>query len=272
MALYVPQNRYVIPFQQRSIISARYKAVTKAINVSLWNSSSDTTHSFYVGSYGRGTAIDTSDIDILVEVPQSYYVTSTYTSYNVQSRLLQVVRNALLQVYPRSDISGDGQVVVIDFSDGTKFEVLPAISQQDYWGRITYKYPDSHKGGRWMSTNPKEEQRAMEVKNYTSNGLLFDTCKHMRYIRDNYYSTSYLSGIVIDAFVYAAIGSWRWTTPNSGRSAPNGKYESELLQYYNERSWFGQFDFSLTAPGSGDPVSTSGSLNCLGKVLATMTE
>ena len=37
-----------------------------------------------------------------------------------------------------------------------------------------------------------EEQAAMEEKNRTSNGLLLDTCKHMRFIRDNYFSSYHL--------------------------------------------------------------------------------
>ena len=55
---------------QRSTISLRYKHITKAINIEFWDSMSETDHSFYVGSYGRNTAIDTSDIDILVELPK----------------------------------------------------------------------------------------------------------------------------------------------------------------------------------------------------------
>ncbi|WP_443606833.1 hypothetical protein [Alistipes putredinis] len=39
------------------------------------------------------------------------------------------MKNAILQTYPNSDIHGDGQVVVINFSDGIKFEVLPAFRQ-----------------------------------------------------------------------------------------------------------------------------------------------
>lgn len=122
MPLYVPSNKYVISQDQRGTISKRYKTVTKAINSQLWNSTSDSAHSFYVGSYGRGTAIDTSDIDILVEVPSSFYVQHSYTTYNPQSRLLQVVKDAILNSYPRSDIHADGQVVVIDFKDDIKFE------------------------------------------------------------------------------------------------------------------------------------------------------
>lgn len=273
MALFVPRDEYSIPQDHRSTISTRYKNVTRAINSSFWNGSSDTTHSFYVGSYGRGTAIDTSDIDILVEVPSSFYVQNTYNSYNPQSRLLQVVKNAILNSYPRSDVHGDGQVVVIDFTDGIRFEVLPAIPQTDYWGRTSYRYPNSHQGGHWMSTNPKSEQAAMEEKNRSSNGLLLDTCKHMRYIRDNYFSSYHLSGIVIDSFVYVAMGDWQWTPPGGGSGAPKGEYEDVLMKYYNDVTWNEQLSsFVLNAPGSGDSVSTYESSFCLGKVLKKLTE
>ena len=273
MALYVPKSEYSISQEQRNTISTRYKTVTRAINSSLWNSLSDSAHSFYVGSYGRGSAIDTSDIDILVEVPSSLYVQNSYTSYNPQSRLLQIVKNAILNSYPRSDVRGDGQVVVIDFTDGIRFEVLPAILQRDYWGNATYKYPDTHMGGRWKSTNPKAEQDAMEEKNKSSNGLLLDTCKHMRYIRDNYFSSYHLSGIVIDSFVYVAMAGWQWTQPGGGPGSPKGEYESVLMEYYNNATWNGQLSrFVLNAPGSGDSVSTNDSVACLGKVLKKMVE
>ena len=116
MGMRVPQEGYSIDRDIRSTIATRYKTVTKAVNKSLWLSDSDTAHSFYVGSFGRGTAIDTSDIDMLIEVPPSFYVTNTVSSYNPQSRLIQVVKEAILNSYPRSDVRGDGQVVVISFS------------------------------------------------------------------------------------------------------------------------------------------------------------
>ena len=167
MSFTVPRNVYIITQEQRDIISERYKRVTAAINNALWHTASDTSHSFYVGSYGRHTAIDTSDIDILVEVPESFLVKNVLlsSSYNSQSRLLQVVKQAVLQSYPRSDIHGDGQVVVINFSDGIIFEILPAIPKHSIYPQKTYSYPDTHMGGRWLSTNPKAEQEAMRIKN-----------------------------------------------------------------------------------------------------------
>ena len=270
MSLYVPTDGYVIPGATRSLISDRYHALTKAINRELWNQTSESAHSFYVGSYGRGTAIDTSDIDILVEVPSNFYVPNSYTTYNPQSRLLQVVKNALLTSWPRSDISGDGQVVVVDFSDGMKFEVLPAIPQRDYWGEITYKYPDSHMGGNWKSTDPKAEQNAMKEKNKSSNGLLFDTCKHIRYLRDTYYSSYHLSGIVIDSFVYVAMANWRHLNVGESGGAVAGSYEEVLLKYWTDATWDGRYSFDLKAPGSGMDVTTLESVDCLGKVLKNM--
>ena len=58
-----------------------------------------------------------------------------------------------------------------------KFEILPAFKNNTIWGWDgTYKYPDSHMGGNWMSTNPKAEQDAIKEKNEQSNGLLYDAC------------------------------------------------------------------------------------------------
>lgn len=248
----------------RNLISLRYHTVTKAINNEFWNSTSDTLHSLYVGSYGRNTAIDTSDIDILVELPSNLFDRYNNLSGNSQSRLLQAVRNAILNVYPRSEVRADGQVVKIAFSDLMDFEIVPAFKS---WAG-SYSYPDSNIGGSWKSTNPKAEQDAMAQKNKSSNGLLYDTCKHIRYIRDNSFSSYHLSGIVIDSFVYEAIGNWRWLNSGESSSQPSETYEQVLLNYYNQHGIC--LGMIINAPGSNDAVYTSSSYKCLGKVLRNM--
>lgn len=258
-----------ISLDQRILIAQRYKRVTHAINAEFWGVDSDTMHSLYVGSYGRGTAIDTSDIDILVELPRDEYVRYDAHKGNGQSRLLQAVKTAIQTTYPRSDVRADGQVVVIDFSDGMKFEILPAFKQVDFWGYWNgkYDYADTNMGGNWRSTNPKAEQEAMASKNRESNGLLYDTCKHMREIRDNHFSSYHLSGIVIDSFVFHYMSDWHWLRKGETSSnQPNGTYEKRL--YDKCPSW----SFSLTAPGSGDVVVTSNSVDCLNKVLKYMSK
>ena len=156
--------KHNIDMDTRKKISARYKRITKAVNLYFWNSISETAHSFYVGSYGRGTAIDTSDLDVLIELPEEEFDHFSSINGNGQSRLLQAVKNAILNTYPNTDIKGDGQVVVIKFSDGMKFEILPAFKNFSVWEwKDIYKYPDTHMGGNWMSTDPKAEQEDGEV-------------------------------------------------------------------------------------------------------------
>ena len=121
MSNYVKKRGEVISMDIRSTISKRYHKITSAINREFWNRVSDTENSFYVGSYGRGTAIDSSDIDILVVLPEEEYSRFDVVKGNGQSRLLQVVRQALLTSYPSSEIRADGQIVKINFSDGMKF-------------------------------------------------------------------------------------------------------------------------------------------------------
>lgn len=269
MSYHVTKHGEVIPMDTRTIISMRYKTLTKAVNREFWNSLSDNAHSLYVGSYGRGTAIDTSDIDVLIELPKPDYERFDIYKGNGQSRLLQAVKNAIQVSYPRTDVRADGQVVKVTFSDGMKFEVLPAFAVMDWLGNTSYQYPDSNMGGNWRSTNPRAEQDAMRNKNVVDNGLLFDTCKHMRFIRDNYFSSYHLSGIVIDSFVFAAIGGWSWSQPSSTSSAPAGEFEKQLYNTYINSY---RYMSTISAPGSNQPVDLLRSKECLEKVLYRMTQ
>ena len=177
---------------------------------------------------------------------------------------------AVKAVYPKSDIRADGQVVKINFSDGMQFELLPVFKSTNFWGEWdgTYLHADTNDGGSWETTNPKAEQKAVKEKNSETNGLLFDTCKHIRYIRDNYFSCYRLSGITIDSFVYAAIGNWHWPKDGMTSTTPSGTYESALLNYFKYCTSNG--NLVLKAPGSNDVISADRDIYCLGKVLEYM--
>ena len=164
MSCYVSHHAEIISSELRSCISMRCKRVTKAINREFWQSESETSHSLYVGSYGRGTATDASDIDILAVLPRSEY--ERYDAYrgNSQSRLLQAVKSSIQSTLPSTSIRADGQVIVMNFSDGMKFEILPAFLDVDWTGSEAFSYPDSNMGGNWRATNPKAEQHAMKEK------------------------------------------------------------------------------------------------------------
>lgn len=264
MSCYVQKHGEVVPKEIRDKVSTRYHSITKAVNKEFWGYTSENDNSLYVGSYGRGTAIDTSDVDMLVILPRSEYEKHDMIKGNGQSRLLQVVKNAIKITYPRSDIRADGQVVVIDFYDGIKFEVVPAFAYYSYSTyRKEYIYPDTNNGGNWRSTNPKAEQEAMNEKNKTSNGLLKDTCRHIRRVHTDKFGSYHLSGILIDSFVYHAIQDWRWVSLGEIGSFP-GSYENILYEYFTSNR-FGV----LYAPGSEMEVCTD-DYYCLEKILKYM--
>src|SRR5665647_890316 len=126
-------------------VSSRYKQITKRLNLDFYSSDSEILHSLYVGSYGRGTAIHVSDIDMLFILPVSLY--NQYNAYTFfgQSALLQAVKNSICKTYPTTFVGADGQVVKLNFSDGICFEIVPSFLNTD--GSFTF--PDSNEGGKW---------------------------------------------------------------------------------------------------------------------------
>lgn len=265
----VKKNIVGVESAKRELISKRYKRITKAVNSEFWSFNSETAHSLFVGSYGRGTATTDSDLDVLLSLPRSEYERYDMYRGNGQSRLLQAVKSAVSETYSTTDVKGDGQVVVVRFSDGMKFELLPAFKRVDSWGSfVSYDYPDTHMGGRWLATDPKAEQEAMKEKNTSSRGLLFDTCKYIRYVHAQSFSSYRLSGIVIDSFVFSAIGGWHWS--DEVDTTPAGTYETRLLDEFNRLSAQGAVPFALFSPGSQQAIDTAKSYECLGKVLRQM--
>ena len=179
--------------------------ITKRINQDFWNSDSIVSHSWYVGSYGRGTSIYTSDIDIVVEIPWTEYERYDNYLYNGQSSLLATLRNSLLKTYSLSKVSADGQVVDIMFSDGIKFEVVPAFRYSDGAG---FCYPDTNNGGFWKSMDPGMEIGVFNYRNNETNKNLKKLCRMARAWKEN--KTVLMSGILIDSMAYNFMLSYQY--------------------------------------------------------------
>src|SRR4030042_3499564 len=113
------------------LVQNRYKQITKRINLDYYDKCSEADNSLYVGSYGRGTSINLSDVDLIVILPYETY--KNFDSYlsNGQSALLSQVRSVLQKTYSTTHIKGDGQVVVIKFQDGICFEIVPGFINND---------------------------------------------------------------------------------------------------------------------------------------------
>lgn len=185
-----------LSISNKAEISRRYKRITRCLNRSYWDNESDTLHSLQVGSYGRHTAIDgVSDLDMVFELPWSVYTRFNKYEGNGQSALLQEVKNYIKATYSKTNIKGDGQVVVISF-DNYVIEVLPSFKNQDG----TYIYPDSSGEGRWRETKPRQEINAVNELNKTSNGNLKNLCKMVRSWKNKVGAP--IGGLLIDTLCY----------------------------------------------------------------------
>lgn len=190
----------------KSDISLRYQAITRRLNIDFWSTDSSTSHSLYIGSYGRGTAIRYfHDLDVLFEIPISEF--GRYNDYvgNGQSALLQAVKNSIKTTYSSTDVGGDGQVVVVNFSDGMRFEILPAFKVSD-----GYVYANSHNGGSWKSTNPFAEMDAINYTDSICNANLKQLCRMARAWRREWDVP--IGGLLIDTLANNFIKNWEYRT------------------------------------------------------------
>lgn len=232
-----------LAIKNASEISDRYKKITKAINKEFWDNESELDNSYQIGSYGRKTAINSiSDLDMLFELPISKFSQYDNRQNNGQSDLLKDVRNAVKKAYTTTDIRGDGQVVVVSFSNYV-IEICPAFPQSD--GR--YKYPDSNDGGKWRYTNPKPEIKEISDFNQTTNGNLKKLSKMCRAWKNK--CGVKMGGLLIDTLCYEFLKS-----NTKHHSTTFSKYDElvrdffEYLKDYDKerKYWF--------APGSNQKV------------------
>ena len=186
-------------------ISNRYKNITRRLNTDFWNTESDTSHSLYVGSYGRNTAIQgISDLDMIFQLPFNLYQKYNGYSGNGQSALLQEVKRSIEKTYSTTSIRADGQVILVPLTDGITFEVMPAFINND----DRYTYPDANNGGRWRTTNPKPEIEAIRNRNNTCNGNLVHLCRMMRAWKSKWNVP--IGGLLVDTFAYQFIDDWKY--------------------------------------------------------------
>ena len=194
-----------IQVQDGGTISTRYKNITRRLNTDFWNTSSDTSHSLYVGSYGRNTAIQGfSDLDMIFRLPSDLYKKYDEYSGNGQSALLQEVKRSIEKTYSTTSIRADGQVILVLFNDGITFEVVPAFTNTD----DSYTYPDANNGGRWRTTNPKPEIEAIRDRNNACNENLVPLCRMMRAWKSK--RDVPIGGLLIDTLAYQFIDDWKY--------------------------------------------------------------
>ena len=237
-----------IQVQDVGTISLRYKTITKRLNADSWETDSETSHSLYVGSYGRNTATEGfSDLDMIFILPDSIYLRYYNYNGNGQSALLQAVKQSIAKTYPSSRVGADGQVVEIFFSDGITFEIVPAFTSKG----DSFLYPDANDGGKWSITNPKPEIAAIRNRNISCNENLVRLCRMMRAWKSKWNVP--MGGLLIDTLAYQFITDWTY------RDKSYSYYDFMCRDFFEFMAEQDKTQTYWRAPGSGQYVYKKGS-------------
>lgn len=183
-------------------ISDRYKQITKRLNQDFYSSESDSSHSLYVGSFGRSTDIVTSDIDMIFILPHDLFTQYDSWQTNGQSGLLQAVVKCFQKTYPTSYLGADGQVIKLNFTDGINYEIVPAFDLID----DSFRFPDSNNGGSWKITNPRPEIKAIRDADIKYHSNLRRLCRMIRAWKYN--CDVPIGGLLIDTLAHNFIKDW----------------------------------------------------------------
>jgi hypothetical protein len=195
-------------------ISMRYGELTSALNKEFRNTESKTDNTLQVGSFGRKTGVNgISDLDMLYIMPKSKW--ETYKD-GKQLKLLQDVKAAILNRYPKTGIRVDRLVVTVTYAD-FYLEVQPVFEQDDG----SFKYPDTKNGGEWKVTKPREEMNAVGELDTEKNSNLRRLCKMARSWRNKHGVG--MGGLLIDTLTYNFLKS-------------TNEYDAKSFLYYDELS------------------------------------
>jgi len=157
---------------------------------------------FLVGSWGKSTEIrPPRDIDIMFVLPKEVYDRFEKHTGNKQSQLLQEIKYVLSRTYSNTEMSGDGQVVVVPFSS-YGVEVAPAFPLQggQYW------ICDTNNGGRYKIADPTAEIRKVKDSNTATNGNTRDLIRMLK--RWQEYCAVPLKSFVIELLAIEFLTAW----------------------------------------------------------------
>lgn len=160
---------------QRDIMIWRHTQLIQGLVKNFYESSYIEDKRLLVGSYWKWTVIiPWSDIDVLFILPDLEF-RETNVLLNVQSQILQKVKNKLSLHYTDKS-QWDGQVIVINYSDWSKAEILPAFKLNDG----TFLSLDTHNWWSYKLINPRRE---IDLINKSNNDTNWNTRKLIKIIK-----------------------------------------------------------------------------------------
>lgn len=153
------RNLVLTPLQHADGHTKRY-GVVSCLNRAYYGTNSGTDNSFFVGSWAKETAIrPPRDVDVYFLLPAEVYNRFQGYAWARQSALLQEVKNRLATTFHNTEMSADGQVVVVNFGSYS-VEVVPAFSLTTQ-GR--YLICNTNNGGTYKETVPWAEVNQLET-------------------------------------------------------------------------------------------------------------
>ena len=225
-------------------IQHRAACIARRLDICYYGDSEER-HFFFVGSYGRGSAdANDSDIDMVYFLPHNQL--SRYEEYrsNGQSQLLQEIKECILASYPNTEMRGDGQVVVVSFTDGMKFEVVPAFACE----KSQYLYADTHNGGSWKLSSSAFDFIEFNRADKCSGGKLRNLCRLARAWRAQ--QNLDIKGILLDTLVWMYLKANNW---GCGLS-----YAEMSLGFFSFLSRRKNAQVCLNTPGGAEKVMDEG--------------
>lgn len=165
---------------QKQSGQSNHASVRRCLNNHYYGSSSDTTNSLLIGSWARATRVrPPRDIDVMFVLPAHIYRTYETKTGNKQSQLLQEVKRVLGECFTRTDMSADGQVVLIPFASQA-VELVPCFEQASQ-----YKICDTNNGGSWKIVDPAAQQQRLSQSDSDSNGNVRDLVRMLKMWQTN---------------------------------------------------------------------------------------
>jgi hypothetical protein len=227
--------------------SGKQHLVRGLLNRVYYGSESTTANSFPIGSYGKDTLVGPrTDIDLLFELPDDLYRHSSDGSGNVQSLLLEQVRNALLECFPSASIGADGEVVVVPFAKHA-IRVLPGFRLLS--GK--YRHPDANGGGRWRTSDPIAERQQLVRSNALTGGKtthLIRMAKAWRKVKK-----VEIESFVLELLAIRFLESWGYNLDRNADPTGYRVYDFMVRDFFPYLLF--HTDAEIGIPGTSDVIS-----------------
>ncbi len=223
---------------QRADGRTKHTGVRNCLNRHYYGLNSDYANSMLVGSWGKNTEVrPPRDIDVLFTLPNEVYWRYQARQGNRQSQLLQEVKSVLATKYSRTNIRGDGPVVVVPF--GTfSVELVPAFKSQT--GQ--YIIPITTNGGSYKNFDPDAEINKLKTSDSSTNGNTRALVRIMKRWQDH-------CSVPIRSFWLELIGieflSW-WLYRDKGTT-----YYDWMVREFLQ-TLIGKANTYLSVPGTGE--------------------